>query len=275
MIERKYIETNLYRPKKQKIVSKLNNEDLANFCEQILLNSDDKSNRQKLLNYLENIFCENGLHCKVFYMGSTVNGIGFYDSDFDIYIQPLSMATNNDNKQSVLINPRTYLQKIKQIICKHSPLPKSYNTLVILARCPIVKLTPKLIPLRNFVELDINVTHPLGVFNSKVINFLISFDVRILRLCTILKYWAKVNDLINSEGLKSYTLSFMVIFFLQNCEPQFIKSLDNLWEYSRNFRFHLNDCHDDYQELYRKCNQLVQHADKIPSIFDMLHQFFT
>lgn len=255
--------------------SLLGENDLANFCDQILLNSDDQTKRRSLLNFLEKEFCSGGIQCKMYYFGSTINGIGFYNSDMDIYVELLSKVDSTDIK-IIEQNNQTALKRSRKIIFQ-SPLSRLYTPQLIWAKCPIIKLeVPKNFTQKsktNLTDLDINLSHPLGVFNSWVINVLVSFEPRILRLCAILKHWAKLNDLINLQALKSYTLVFMIIFFLQNCDPPFILSLDHIFEYSRQFRHKVMSNYED--ELSEKCRSLIQHTETIPSTFDLLHRFFT
>lgn len=142
---------------------------------------------------------------------------------------------------------------------------------VIRAKCPIVKLTNPSYR-EKIVEFDINVTHSIGVFNSMVLNYLVNSDYRFKQLFAIVKFWGKLNNLINIGVFRSYTFALLTIFFLQNCQVSFVKSLDSLYEYSLNFNDRVMPNFEN--ELQTKCLDLLQNMDQIPSTLTLVHQFF-
>lgn len=263
---------------KQTISSKkgLTEEDLGRFCKLILLNCDDLAKRQIILCFFQEFFNKRGIPCKLYFFGSTINGVGFYNSDMDIYMQILGGADGNRLIKSDPSVVYKTLSKLRGILYA-TPLNPLYKPFMVRAKCPIIKLSPvkgnPKLPSDLMAEFDFNASHPLGVFNSAVINCLITTEPRLQSLFAILKNWAKLNDLIVLSGFSSYSIVFLVVFFLQNCEPSFMKSLDLIYEYSLNFCEVIQP--DFEKELNERCALLLQHIDQMPSTPVLIHQFFT
>ena len=168
------------------------------------------------------------------------------------------------------------LRKVRSLLFR-SPFSRYYYPMMIgSAKCPIVKMTISNMikkPKERIVDFDFNLSHPVGVFNSHIIKIIVNSEPRFQQLIVILKNWAKLNNLIELSAFRSYTLTFLVVFFLQNCNPSFILSLDNIYDYSRNFSQSIKP--DFENEIFEKCAKLVQNTDKLPSTFDLIHQFFS
>ncbi|XP_043257053.1 uncharacterized protein LOC122399984 [Colletes gigas] len=97
---------------------------------------------------------------KVFLFGSRVNGLGFANSDIDVYIDcENTYYTNNSESLSI-----QYLSCIVQILCGQKEEWKVKDILEG-TRTPIIKLIYK----RVGVDCDISVTNGLSVENSKLI----------------------------------------------------------------------------------------------------------
>lgn len=233
---------------------------VTEFCNIILLNKKDLARREDIKKYLTRFFKKRDFICELRHFGSTINGLGFYDSDIDLYLEV-------SKSEKVKLNGLLY--KIRGIL-HSSPISKLYNLNVIRAKCPIVKLTSYK---EKIVEFDINVTHSTGVFNSMVLNYLVNSDNRFKELFAIVKFWAKLNDLINIGVFRSYTFALLTVFFLQNCEISFIKSLDSLYKYSQKFQDGVVPNFEN--ELKTKCLDLLQNMDQIPSTLTLIHQFFS
>ncbi|KAH9392477.1 hypothetical protein TYRP_005556 [Tyrophagus putrescentiae] len=192
----------------------------------------------------------------------SINGLGFYDSDIDLYLE-----VPKDQKRR-----RNGLLYRTRAILSESLLSKYYDMMVIgAAKCPIVKVTNKSTKVK-LLEFDINATHSIGVFNSMVLSYLVNADCRLRQLFAIVKFWAKLNDLIDVGIFRSYTFALLVIFFLQDGEVSYIKPLDSLYEYSQDF--HENVLPDFENELKPKCLDLLANMDQIPSTLTLIHQFF-
>lgn len=79
------------------------------------------------------------------------------------------------------------------------------------ARIPIIKC----VHIATGFKCDINVTNNVGVYNSKIMSYLMKFDKRITNLAVIIKFWMKVHNLIGPKFITSYCTMWLLFFYLQ------------------------------------------------------------
>lgn len=82
------------------------------------------------------------------------------------------------------------------------------------ARVPIIKCKHN----STGFSLDINLSCPSSVKNTKFVRDILQFDKRIHELITFLKIWAKQLQLIGRGNMTSYCLITLALFYLQ--QPQ-------------------------------------------------------
>ncbi|KAF9179157.1 hypothetical protein BGZ51_007183 [Haplosporangium sp. Z 767] len=82
------------------------------------------------------------------------------------------------------------------------------------AKVPIIKFVDPL----TQIKCDLNVQHPLGVYNSQLIKSYLEIDARLGKLLYLLKYFAKVHEILDGSSgfLCSYAYILMAIVFLQD-----------------------------------------------------------
>lgn len=138
--------------------------------------------------------------CEVNPFGSTMTGLGFKNSDVDVYISGITAGTNAVQ----------YLYTVKDILNRS----RKFTNIVVIAhaKIPIVKCFHK----ETHVNCDINLKNMLGVCNSNLIRYYVGLDNKIKDVLLVLKYWARVHKITGQNHLfTNYSLCLMVIFFLQ------------------------------------------------------------
>ncbi|XP_076637069.1 uncharacterized protein LOC143349593 isoform X2 [Colletes latitarsis] len=124
---------------------------------QVLLNDNIQ---EEVKQSLENSLKVHFPSIKVFLFGSRVNGLGFANSDIDVYVDCENTYYTN-NSESLRIQ---YLERIVQILREQKEEWEVKNILEE-TRTPIIKLIYK----RAGVDCDISVANGLSVENSKLI----------------------------------------------------------------------------------------------------------
>ncbi|KAI1290858.1 UTP:RNA uridylyltransferase 1 [Halotydeus destructor] len=192
--------------------------ELSNFEEQVdilrekvLMNKSDIEKRIQVVEFLEKHFEFGCIVGKLYFLGSTANGIGFKDADLDLFLHMLNFLDSDivmdwDLAVDHLENVHPCLKKICRM---HIIRP-------IAARAPILKL--------NFshkhgvavgLNVDICVRSFLGVHNSKLIRFFCDKQPVFRDLAMIIKFWAKKFMIIGPTLMTSYSLVVLVMFYLQ------------------------------------------------------------
>nr|XP_014089394.1 terminal uridylyltransferase Tailor [Bactrocera oleae]XP_014089395.1 terminal uridylyltransferase Tailor [Bactrocera oleae]XP_036221946.1 terminal uridylyltransferase Tailor [Bactrocera oleae] len=138
--------------------------------------------------------------------GSIASGLALRDSDIDLYIEHV------DATQTTLKLIHRTFNRINNILqrsnCFSEVIP------IRQARVPIIKCKHN----PTGFSLDINLSCPSSVSNTKFVRDLLQFDNRIHELITFLKIWAKQLQLIGRGNMTSYCLITLVLFYLQ--QPQ-------------------------------------------------------
>ncbi len=199
------------------------------FYERFLLKANDIENRFKLKNKLQEILCENGFNCVLHIFGSTLNKLGFRDTDIDIFIE---LPQKENIKEKIKFSDAViHLNRIHSILTQslgfviRKPIAKP------LMRCPLIRVDFSNISqnLKNRgIICDLNLSNALSLRNTKLIRLFCDIEPRFQALATILRYWAKMNGFISSTQFSSYAFTQLVIFFCQNTSPPLLPSVDNL-----------------------------------------------
>lgn len=243
---------------------------MQEFCDEILLNREDLSKREIIRSLFEEILHSGWDHCFVYSFGSTTSGLGTFDSDLDFHIRLVDARNRPINLTPE--QTKAHLNKVYRIfrsVLKQFYLPTTINAKV----CPIVKLNGTRRGQRQLVTCDLNVTNPFGIYNSIFIQLLCQFSLRFQQMTVLLRYWAKLNELICYGGMNSYTFTMLVIFFLQNCKPEPIFLPINLIDLD----FCEHSARTDPKEfralLEPKCRSMVVDERNQESVFELISQF--
>jgi DNA polymerase sigma len=196
----------------------------------ILLNEIDYEKRIRLKEKLQEILFLNDFQCVLHFLGSTVNKLGFRDSDIDLYVELINRESSPTNKISFdeAMRLLTNIQRILKSSFNFF-IPKPIPSI----RCPLIRIDFNEM-FKNFetngVVCDLSLSNGLGQQNSKLIRLFCDFEPRFQQLCVILKYWAKMNGFIGSNEMSSYAFTQLVIFFCQNLSPPLLPTVDYLRE---------------------------------------------
>lgn len=243
----------------------------------MLIDERNRHNRNCLINIISDILNANSKNCELYIFGSSSNGIGFLDSDIDVYAH---VPIQNENSDKAKSNPLENIQKQLKRAFRQYYFVKFIHS----KKCPIVKLIPlqpginsrsKRVNYPNPRELytvDINLTHKMGVFNTCVLKHLICENSVIHQLTVILKLWAKKNSLISTVCFTSYSIVIMIIFFLQNCDtPLVCKSFQELIDFSAKFMSSFPSIEYE-EEIQAKCRKMI--SSRFCSLSFLLTCFF-
>ena len=195
----------------------------------LLLTETERQNRLQLINKLETIVNNNGIDCKFHAFGSTLNELGFCDSDIDIFIEIYDQNNLRERLDSDIAI--RYLDLIRETLVKG--LRMYIKPTITSRRCPIVKIDFRHFgdTLReNGIECDLSLVCSLGIHNSKLIAFYCHLEPQFHTLAVVLRYLAKTNGFIGSSRMSSYAFSMLIIFFAQNLSVPLLPTVDKLMQ---------------------------------------------
>lgn len=188
-------------------------------------------------------------HHNIFYegvlFGSTVNGLGFRDSDVDLRLRPL-MPVGQNVYEPISMDDDMVERTLRDIAFQTTKCCPALGDFVPSTRCPVAKLNfykekgsasqnergrnNNIDPsnLQEGLKFDVSLSssNPLGTYNSIFLRFLCYLEPKFHLLATVLRYWSNVHDLIVPGYLSSYALINMLIFFCQTIEPPLLPTLD-------------------------------------------------
>lgn len=208
------------------------------------LTRDDYKNRffftQRLLYCL---LKHHGVIYEGILFGSSVNGLGFRDSDVDLRIRPLHRLREFEFEPYSL-DDETTGKTLRNIAFQTTRCSPALGEFVPSTRCPVAKLTfmrERLQTLfkdspRNLEDLveglkfDISLGSqtPLGVFNSKFLRFLCYLEPKFHLLATVVRYWSSAHKLIVAGYLSSYALVNMLVNFCQTTDPPLLPTVNQM-----------------------------------------------
>ena len=205
--------------------------------DRLLLKDSDLEKRNKFKDYLQEVLNLNGFECRLHFFGSTVDGLGFRDSDMDIFIETL------DGKQQ---------KSWDDVIDSHSTIhtilkerQKLFRPILFqILRWPYIKLVLNEVMFANHTDIkvlgcELSMNNPLSQRNSCLIRHFCHLEPRFQQLCLLLHFWAKINGFIGSRSkprqpptrrISSYAFTQLVLFFCQS--EGLLPSVDRLRQLS-------------------------------------------
>ncbi|XP_056340535.1 poly(A) RNA polymerase, mitochondrial [Oenanthe melanoleuca] len=174
--------------------------------------------------------------------GSSVNTFGKLGSDVDMFLDfrdagkhatktkkgPFEM----EYQMKRLPSERLATQRILGVIgdCLDNFGPGCVNVQKILnARCPLVKFSHQ----PTGFQCDLSVSNSIAIRSSELLYIYGCLDSRVRALVFTVRCWARVHGLTNSAPgtwITNFSLTMMVMFFLQRRSPPIIPTLDQLKE---------------------------------------------
>uniref|UniRef100_A0A8C9EVN1 Mitochondrial poly(A) polymerase n=1 Tax=Pavo cristatus TaxID=9049 RepID=A0A8C9EVN1_PAVCR len=174
--------------------------------------------------------------------GSSVNTFGKLGCDVDMFLDFRDIQTHAtkmkkgpfevEYQMKRLPSERLATQKILSIIgdCLDNFGPGYSSVQKILnARCPLVKFSHQ----PTGFQCDLSVSNSIAIRCSELLYIYGCLDPRVRALVFSLRCWARVHGLTNSvpgAWITNFSLTMMIMFFLQRRSPPIIPTLDQLKE---------------------------------------------
>ncbi|XP_011307593.1 uncharacterized protein [Fopius arisanus] len=172
---------------------------------------DDSKSENGLIRDLERISKEKYPRVKAYPFGSRISGLAGRNSNFDIFLDCSSIKYQvYPGYNSSLKEISVRLMNIKK--CLEKDVVKWHiDRIISNCRVPIIKVTHK----PTGIECDISFSNGLTVEKTKMINAYCNNYPECRKLIIFLKNWIGHCDLTGHDGISSYGIAWLVIYFLQ------------------------------------------------------------
>ena len=198
------------------------------------------------------------MDCGLFVTGSTFNGYGSAGCDMDMCIFP----------QGPAMNDKHWLSEVRSILRKQCRHFIRGNVELVPAKVPILKFYDS----HGRLEVDLSCNNPTAARNTHLLHCYSQLDFRVRPLVLAVKWWAKENGINEArfQTLSSYTLSLMVIHFLQ-CEvsPPVLPCLQ------KSHPLIFNSKSDIYSLPYDVPEYFSENKDSVGQLFVKFFQYWT
>ncbi|XP_078185878.1 poly(A) RNA polymerase, mitochondrial isoform X4 [Callithrix jacchus] len=201
--------------------------------------------------------------CIVRPFGSSVNTFGKLGCDLDMFLdlnETRSLSTHKTSGNFLMEfqvknvpSERIATQKILSVIgeCLDNFSPGCVGVQKILnARCPLVRFSHQ----ASGLQCDLTTNNRIALTSSELLYIYGALDSRVRALVFTVRCWARAHSLTSSipgAWITNFSLTMMVIFFLQRRSPPILPTLDSLqtlaelllkefFEYFGNFAFNKN-----------------------------------
>ncbi|KAF6131585.1 mitochondrial poly(A) polymerase [Phyllostomus discolor] len=202
-------------------------------------------------------------YCEIRPFGSSVNGFGKLGCDLDMLLDLDEIGKSSAHKTSGnflmefqvknVASERIATQKILSVIgeCLDHFGPGCVGVQKILnARCPLVRFSHQ----ASGFQCDLTANNRIALKSSELLYIYSALDSRVRALVFSIRCWARAHSLTSSipgAWITNFSLTMMVIFFLQRRSPPVLPTLDYLrtlaelllkefFEYFGNFAFNKN-----------------------------------
>ncbi|KAI4458616.1 poly a polymerase cid pap -related [Holotrichia oblita] len=143
--------------------------------------------------------------CKAYPFGSRLTGLGYCDSDLDVFLDTGDMYNGNHRQDAE--EQANIVNIVARTLQKHKNSFSDINK-VAGARTPIVQVFHK----DSNIDCDISFKHGLSVENTTFIKLCLDLQTVLTPTLLYLKEWYASTNL---SGLSSYALTMLMIFYLQ------------------------------------------------------------
>ncbi|KAK0163376.1 hypothetical protein PV327_007064 [Microctonus hyperodae] len=182
-------------------------------CNELIMKMDynldnEKLKEEMLLSDLKKLAQKDFPRAEVHPFGSRVSGLRSKNSDLDVFIDCNKTYNKGD---SCAKKTKEYLQIIERSLKKYPDVWKIDKTITENVRIPIIKIHHK----PTDIECDISVKNGLSAENTKLIKNYITMFPLCRNLIIFMKKWINDCDLGGNHGINSYTIAWMIIYYLQ------------------------------------------------------------
>ncbi|XP_035209533.1 poly(A) RNA polymerase, mitochondrial-like [Stegodyphus dumicola] len=221
------------------------------------LSAEDVQKRINFSKTIENLLKPFFGEIKIQIFGSTMNGFGFKGCDID-----MSFETARENEEikylespdvplvsevlSGKVSPSeiSQLPSREQLLFIHSVLLEYYKeseepAIFINAYVPLVRFHHD----KFNLKCDLTCRNRVAFANTKLMYLFANLDKRVKPLMMTIRYWAKHAEVIGKGLLfNTYTISLMVIYFLQTRNPPILPSAEYIVSLSNSLK--IDDMND-------------------------------
>ncbi|CAG9802006.1 unnamed protein product [Chironomus riparius] len=214
--------------------------------------------------------------------GSSVNGFGKIGCDLDLILRLNDDCGDITGSRLIYhtkmsrLNGRSQTQRQMEVIgdLMHIFLPAINNVRKILnARVPIIKYNHECLDL----DIDFSMSNMTGFYMSELLYLYGEIDERVRPLVFCLRKWASVVGLTNSSSpgrwITNFSLTVMVLFFLQNVKNPILPSMSVLTKSASPNDIRVTDDNINCTFL-RDLNKLSFKIENTESLHHLLLQFF-
>ncbi|XP_055006795.1 poly(A) RNA polymerase, mitochondrial [Boleophthalmus pectinirostris] len=174
--------------------------------------------------------------------GSSVNGFGKLGCDLDMFLDldAISAGSSNMPQSGMYVeyhmkratSERAVTQSVLSVIaeCLEQFGPGCVGVQKILnARCPLVRFTHQ----PSGFQCDLTANNRVAMRSTEMLYLLGELDPRVRALVFTVRCWARANGVTSSipgAWITNFSLTLMVVFFLQRRNPPILPTLDRLKE---------------------------------------------
>ncbi|CAH9103911.1 unnamed protein product [Cuscuta epithymum] len=160
--------------------------------------------------------------------GATVEPFGSFVSDLFTRWGDLDLSIELANGSYISSAGKKQKQSLLEDVLKAMRCRGGYRKLRLItgARVPILKFEA-----RYNISCDISINNLCGQMKSKLLYWISTIDERFRPLVLLVKEWAKAHKINDSRNgsMNSYSLSMLVIFHFQTCEPAILPPLKEIY----------------------------------------------
>ncbi|XP_070622922.1 poly(A) RNA polymerase, mitochondrial [Erythrolamprus reginae] len=178
--------------------------------------------------------------CIVKPFGSSVNTFGKLGCDLDMFLELNKVGENTSKRKT---SPFNIIYQMKKAPSERIVAQRILNVLgefldnfgpgcegvqkILNARCPLVRFSHQ----PSGLQCDLTLNNRIALKSSELLYVYGSLDSRVRALVFSIRYWAWNHGLTSSipgAWITNFSLTMMVLFFLQQRQPRIVPTLDQL-----------------------------------------------
>ncbi|XP_005099789.2 speckle targeted PIP5K1A-regulated poly(A) polymerase, partial [Aplysia californica] len=226
---------------------------MSRLSQQLRLTAKDEAERAGICADLTAIFSPFFDSCQIYQFGSSLNGFGLQGCDLDLFIElnqgdastssvrkrPIPLPYHRDLKSlcqfshgplsTQLLDQVDSLDLVKLLSRILSSHKSDYSEVLTIpsSRCPVIRFSHN----PSGIKCDLSFSNRVALLNSRLLR-LYSQEPRVHALVTTVRLWAQRQNLAATAQfghlLTSYSLTWLVLFFVQSQEPALLPSVEQV-----------------------------------------------